>query len=151
MLGWERMTGGGKSGELQVVLVPIALGAWLNHSMPNVMRRLSPFAPLVAASMTVLVSASIISQNAAAVQAAGLRLLSAVFCLHLGVGPLLSACSLLLPCAAPHNQQIVVPLSPGGFVLGYGLSRLLGIPEKQARTNSIEVGMQVSRLSLPKA
>jgi BASS family bile acid:Na+ symporter len=31
-------------------------------------------------------------------------------------------------------------------VLGYGISRLLGIPERQARTNSIEVGMQNSAL-----
>ena len=35
-------------------------------------------------------------------------------------------------------------LRAGGFVLGYGLSRMLGVPERQSRTNSIEVGMQVS-------
>ena len=34
----------------------------------------------------------------------------------------------------------------GGFALGYGLSKLLGIKERQARTNSIEVGMQNSAL-----
>ncbi len=48
------------------------------------MRRAAPFAPLLAASMTVLISASIIAENAAAVRAAGPRLLAAVVCLHLG-------------------------------------------------------------------
>lgn len=31
-------------------------------------------------------------------------------------------------------------------MLGYGISRLLRVPEKQSRTNSIEVGMQNSAL-----
>lgn len=33
-----------------------------------------------------------------------------------------------------------------GFALGYFLSRLVGVPERAARTNSIEVGMQNSAL-----
>ncbi|KAK9906403.1 hypothetical protein WJX75_001255 [Coccomyxa subellipsoidea] len=102
---------------LQVVLIPIALGAFLNRVLPRAMARLSPFAPLLASAMTVLVSASIISQNAAAVRAAGPRLILAVASLH-----------------------------TGGFALGYGLSKLLGVKERQARTNSIEVGMQNSAL-----
>ena len=104
----------------QVVLLPIAAGAWLNHSFPGAMRRAAPFAPLLAASMTVLVSARIIAQHAAAMWQAGPRLLAAVFALHLG-----------------------------GFVLGYAVSRLLRVPERQARTNSIEVGMQVGRVARP--
>jgi BASS family bile acid:Na+ symporter len=99
-----------------VVLAPVALGAWANQRFPGSMRRIAPFAPLLAAGMTVLISASIIAQNAAAVSAAGPRLVAAVVALH-----------------------------AGGFLLGYGVSRGLGVPERQARTNSIEVGMQVSR------
>jgi BASS family bile acid:Na+ symporter len=68
----------------QVVLIPIALGAFLNRVLPRAMARLSPFAPLLASAMTVLVSASIISQNAAAVRAAGPRLILAVASLHNG-------------------------------------------------------------------
>lgn len=34
----------------------------------------------------------------------------------------------------------------GGFFLGYALSKLLGIPERAARTNSIEVGLPVGSL-----
>ncbi len=69
---------------MQVVLAPVALGAWLNMSFPGVMKRLSPFAPLLAASMTILISASIVAQNAAAIRSAGLRLVFAVVTLHLG-------------------------------------------------------------------
>ena len=69
---------------LQVVLAPVAAGAWLNMSFPKVMKRLSPFAPLLAASMTILISASIVGQNAAAIRAAGPQLVLAVVCLHLG-------------------------------------------------------------------
>ncbi|BDA50328.1 probable sodium/metabolite cotransporter BASS1, chloroplas [Coccomyxa sp. Obi] len=102
---------------LQVVLVPIALGSFLNWALPRAMARFSPFAPLLASAMTVLVSASIVAQNAAAVRIAGPRLILAVALLH-----------------------------AGGFALGYGVSKLLGVKERQARTNSIEVGMQNSAL-----
>lgn len=66
------------------MLAPVAVGAWLNMSFPAVMKRLSPFAPLLAASMTILISASIVAQNAVAIKSAGLRLVLAVVCLHLG-------------------------------------------------------------------
>ena len=69
---------------MQVVLAPVAAGAWLNMSFPRAMKRLSPFAPLLAASMTILISASIVAQNAAAIRAAGPQLVIAVVCLHLG-------------------------------------------------------------------
>ena len=75
-------------GSVQVVLAPVALGAWLNLSFPRVMKRLSPFAPLLAASMTILISTSIVSQNAVAIRSAGPRLVLAVICLHLGERPL---------------------------------------------------------------
>lgn len=68
----------------QVVLIPIGLGAFLNWSLPKLMARLSPFAPLLASAMTVLVSASIVAQNAAAVRVAGPRLILAVASLHTG-------------------------------------------------------------------
>lgn len=102
---------------LQVVLIPIATGAWLNHQFPKQVARASPFAPLLAVSMTVLICASIIAVNAAAVSTAGPRLLGGVAALH-----------------------------SGGFLLGYWMSRFLGLAERQCRTNSIEVGMQNSAL-----
>ncbi|KAK9824692.1 hypothetical protein WJX72_012444 [[Myrmecia] bisecta] len=102
---------------LQVVLAPVILGVALNQNFPRAVERAAPFAPLVAVAMIVLCCGSVMASNAAAVQQAGLKLLGAVLALH-----------------------------TGGFTLGYVVSKVLGIPEKQARTNSIEVGMQNSVL-----
>ncbi|KAK9842367.1 hypothetical protein WJX84_007287 [Apatococcus fuscideae] len=93
----------------QVVVLPVLSGAWLNQQFPRAVKRAAPFAPLVAVVMVALICASIVAQNAAAVKTAGLQLLAAICALHLG-----------------------------GFGLGYFVSRGLGIPERQARTNSIE-------------
>ena len=60
----------------------------------------------------VLICASVLAQNADSVKQASLGLLGAVFALH-----------------------------SGGFACGYGLARLFGAQERQARTMSIEVGM----------
>lgn len=66
----------------------------------------------VKSNLQVLICASVLAQNAAAVKQASLKLLAAVFTLH-----------------------------SGGFAFGYFLARLFGVKERQARTMSIEVGM----------
>ncbi|KAL3155679.1 hypothetical protein ABBQ32_012705 [Trebouxia sp. C0010 RCD-2024] len=95
---------------LQVVLVPVVLGATLNQNFPKVVTRTAPFAPLVAVIAVVLIVASVMAQNAAAVTLAGPKLVGAIIALH-----------------------------TGGFAFGYWASRIAGLPEKAARTNSIEV------------
>lgn len=60
----------------------------------------------------VLICASVLAQNAAAVKQASVKLLAAVLTLH-----------------------------AGGFAFGYLLAKLVGTQERQARTMSIEVGM----------
>ena len=58
------------------------------------------------------------ASNSVAVMAAGVKLVAGIFALH-----------------------------AGGFFLGYTVSKYaIGVPEKAARTNSIEVGMQNSAL-----
>lgn len=69
---------------LQVVLLPIAIGGWLNRQFPKQVARASPFAPLLAMTMTVLICGSILAVNAAAVRTAGPRLLASVAALHSG-------------------------------------------------------------------
>ncbi len=69
---------------MQVVLLPIAIGGWLNRQFPKQVARASPFAPLLAMTMTVLICGSILAVNAAAVRTAGPRLLAAVAALHSG-------------------------------------------------------------------
>jgi BASS family bile acid:Na+ symporter len=102
---------------VQVVLLPVLLGAALNQTFPKQVERLAPLSALSAVLLIAAICGSVIAQNASAVASAGPRLLLAVAILH-----------------------------AGGFALGYGLSKVVGMPEKVARTNSIEVGMQNSAL-----
>lgn len=102
---------------LAVVLVPVVAGVALNRLFPHVVERVVPVAPLVSIVAVILIVASIIARSKALIlEHAGLLLL-AVLLLHLS-----------------------------GFALGYLLSRLLGLPEPEQRTISIEVGMQNSGL-----
>eukprot|EP00887_Chlorella_sp_A99_P003307 scaffold9.g3307.t1 len=100
-----------------VVLLPVLAGAAINTAAPRMVRRLAPLSSLAAVALVCLVLGSVMGANRQAVLEAGPRLLAAVTALH-----------------------------AGGFALGYALSRLMGLPEVTARTNSIEVGMQNSAL-----
>lgn len=102
---------------VQVVLVPVLAGLLLNHFLPKVSRRASAASPLVSVIAIVMIVASIIGQNRELVLGSGWRLLAAPALLHLG-----------------------------GFALGYLAARLLRLAEADARTVSIEVGMQNSGL-----
>lgn len=102
---------------LQVVLLPVVTGAAINQAFPSQVAKVAPLSALSAVLLIAFICGSVIAQNAAAVLNAGPRLLAAVAMLH-----------------------------AGGFFFGYAASKALGVPEKAARTNSIEVGMQNSAL-----
>ena len=104
---------------LQVVILPVAIGVSFNRWLPRAVARVLPVAPLVSVLMIALICGSIVAQNAAAVRAAGPRLLVAILLLHLA-----------------------------GFGVGYLFARLLGYPTRIARTISIETGMQNSGLGV---
>ena len=104
---------------VQVVILPVVLGVTLNSYAPRLTRAVLPAAPLVAVVTIVLIVASIIGAGKQQVLEAGVRLLLAVFTLHLG-----------------------------GFGLGYLAGRLLLGQERAARTIAIEVGMQNSGLGV---
>ena len=120
---------------------------------------LAPFSALSAVVLIALICGSVVAQNAAAVVQAGPKLLAAIFLLHAGEawlhchanilgstsrllderrsGVLLHFCATAnLSCSSPPRHA--VPCA-GGFFFGYALSRAVGIPERAARTNSIEV------------
>ncbi len=101
------------------MIVPVVAGALLKWRFPNVGRRVLPVAPLVAVIAITLIVGSVIGGGRQQVIDAGVRLLLAVFCLHVG-----------------------------GFLLGYTAGRLLLGREQAARTVSIEVGMQNSGLGV---
>ena len=104
---------------VQVVILPVAAGALLKWRFPAASRRIEPTAPLVAVIAITLIVGSVIGAGRQQVIEAGVRLLLAVFCLHVG-----------------------------GFTLGYVAGRLLLRRELVARTVSIEVGMQNSGLGV---
>lgn len=104
-------------GTLKVVLVPVLLGVLLNKYLPKITRKILPVAPLIAVIAIVLIVASIIGQGRDEILQSGVRLMGAVFSLHLL-----------------------------GFVLGYFMSRLVSKHSEVNRTISIEVGMQNSGL-----
>lgn len=68
----------------QVVLAPVIVGAALNTSLSRAVKKTAPFAPLVAVAVVVLIVASVIAQNAAAVTMAGPKLIAAIVALHTG-------------------------------------------------------------------
>ncbi len=104
---------------VQVVVLPVLLGAWLNRLAPRFVQRTQLALPLLSVIVIALICASIIGGSAAAVKEAAARLLGAVFCLH-----------------------------AGGFALGYAVARLTGWERVIAQTISIEVGMQNSGLGV---
>lgn len=102
---------------IQVVLIPLALGLTLNQFFPRFSASVKPFSPLVSVIAIVLIVASIIGAQREIILEAGWRLLAAPALLHIG-----------------------------GFGLGYCIARLFRLEEENARTISIEVGMQNSGL-----
>ena len=104
-------------GVVKVVLLPIFLGVLMNTFLPRITIRILPVAPLIAVIAIVLIVSSIIGQGKVEILQSGLRLISAIVCLHFF-----------------------------GFLLGYLFSRVLSKDVDVNRTISIEVGMQNSGL-----
>ena len=102
---------------IQVVLVPVLLGLLANQFLPRWSERVKPFSPLLSVIAIVMIVASIIGMQRETIPTAGWRLLVAPALLHLG-----------------------------GFGIGYLIARSCRVGETNARTISIEVGMQNSGL-----
>ncbi|MGA4645107.1 bile acid:sodium symporter family protein [Limisphaera sp. 4302-co] len=102
---------------LMVVLVPLLAGLTLHHTVPRLVHAVLPVAPLVSVIFITLICASIIGGSTAVLKQSALAVAGAVTLLHLG-----------------------------GFGLGYLLARLCRLSPNDARTVSIEVGMQNSGL-----
>jgi BASS family bile acid:Na+ symporter len=102
---------------VSIVLVPVVAGTLLNRLFPRAAERVSAGLPLVAIVLVILIVGGIVGGAKAQIAEHAGVLLLATFLLH--------AC---------------------GFGLGFGLARVLGLGEIDARTISIEVGMQNSGL-----
>lgn len=117
-----------------VVLAPVAVGAGAAAAFPNLVKRFAPFAPLVAVAATVAVCGTVIARSSEVLLASlGLAFGGA------GVGSG-AASSAAAGAGGSRAVPAAVLLHLLGFASGYIVSKFLcGLPEKQARTNSIEV------------
>ncbi len=103
---------------LQVVILPVLIGVFLNHYFHRGVQKIEAYTPFLAVLSIVFIVDFILAVKKDAILQIGTALISAVVLLHLL-----------------------------GFLLGYVLSRLLKFAEKDAQTVSIEVGMQNSGLA----
>ncbi|KAG6557091.1 hypothetical protein Mapa_001018 [Marchantia paleacea] len=104
---------------VQVVLLPVLGGAFLNYFFKSAVKKMSLLAPSVAVFMVAMVCAGAVGRSASAILSSGGQLFLAVGALH-GLG----------------------------FSGGYILSKLFRLDEASCRTISIEVGMQNSVLGV---
>lgn len=98
---------------VQVVLVPVALGVFINYKFPNIGKKLSLAGPVTSVWAIVFIAGSIVAQSADTVAA--------------------NAYILFLATGLLHTI---------GFVLGYVVARLFRYNDTISRTTSIEIGMQ---------
>lgn len=104
---------------LQVVILPVVLGVFLNRWVPQLVQRVMPVAPLLSVLGVCVICAVVFAANAETILTHGGALILAVALLH-----------------------------GGGFLIGYQFARILGCQTQSARTISIEVGMQNSGLAI---
>ncbi len=100
-----------------IVLLPVVAGVVLNRLFPTATAKIATISPLASVIGVVLIVGGIIAASKGLIVEHAGELLAALFLLH-----------------------------ATGFLLGYGISRALGLAEVDARTCSIEVGMQNSGL-----
>ncbi len=104
---------------LQIVIVPVALGIGINTVFASRIDTVRHSFPAISVLTIVFIIAIIMALNRETVISAGILIVVAVIL---------------------HNLL--------GLASGYGLSRLMGLNEMEARTIGIEVGMQNSGLSV---
>uniref|UniRef100_A0A2P2IU87 Putative sodium/metabolite cotransporter BASS1ic n=1 Tax=Rhizophora mucronata TaxID=61149 RepID=A0A2P2IU87_RHIMU len=104
---------------MQVVLLPVLAGAFLNQYFPSLVKLVSPLMPPIAVGTVAVLCGNAISQSADAILMSGRQVLLAASLLH-----------------------------ASGFFFGYVFSRMTGLDKASCRTISIEVGMQNSVLGV---
>ncbi|KAI7746677.1 hypothetical protein M8C21_018289 [Ambrosia artemisiifolia] len=104
---------------LQVVLLPVLVGAFMNQYFKGVVKLVSPLMPSIAVATVAVLCGNAIAQSSSAILMSGQQVVLAALLLHVS-----------------------------GFFFGYLFSRILGIDVSSSRTISIEVGMQNSVLGV---
>jgi len=100
---------------IQVVLVPVVVGLFLNKNVPKVCRSIEPFSPVIGVTMTIILVGGAVANCAAGILGAGMALQAAAFALHFI-----------------------------GGVAGYWIMRVFKYSETTCRTVAIETAMKSS-------
>lgn len=120
----------------KVVLLPVALGVFLNEYFPKLCQQVSRWTPFASVVLVSLICGGVVSNNAAMWTTSGSAAAAEV-----AVGGALSLPMLIL--------LAVVLTHALGFTAGYLVpKKIFGLPERTARTVSIETGMQNSALAV---
>ncbi|MDD2321130.1 MAG: bile acid:sodium symporter family protein [Geobacteraceae bacterium] len=112
-------TGGLFVSILQIVLIPVIAGVILRHAFKRQSARLTAVFPLISVAVIVLIVAAVVGANRInIVSSAGIVFLAVLI----------------------HNGL--------GLISGYGMARLMKMPQAQLRALTIEIGMQNSGLAV---
>ena len=103
---------------VKVVIVPIAAGFVINHFFSRITQQIVEILPLISTTAIVAIVAAVVSANSAKLLTSGLLIVAVVIC---------------------HNVC--------GYLLGYGIGKVLKLDMAKCRAISIEGGMQTSGLA----
>ncbi len=103
---------------IQVIIIPIALGFIINHFLGKITEKAVDVLPMVSTAAICLIVAAVVSHNAEKIYTSGALVL----------------CVVIL-----HNLL--------GYACGFGLGKLLRLPNAKVKALSIEIGMQNSGLA----
>ncbi|KAL4439933.1 hypothetical protein ABPG75_002934 [Micractinium tetrahymenae] len=112
---------------LQVVLLPVLAGVAIREVFPAAVAPLRPLCTLTGAALLALSLGSYVAHTSTFVAATG--------------------AAAALRAAWPRLLAAVTALHTAGFVLGYALSRAMGLPEAVARSHAIQTGQRNSVLA----
>mmetsp|Transcript_6442 Transcript_6442/g.13597 ORF Transcript_6442/g.13597 Transcript_6442/m.13597 type:complete len:430 (+) Transcript_6442:77-1366(+) len=117
----------------KVVLLPVALGVFLNEYFPKLCQQVSRWTPFASVVLVSLICGGVVSNNAAMWTTGSAAAVA-------GGGALSLPMLILLAVVLTHTL---------GFTAGYLVpKKVFGLPERTARTVSIETGMQNSALAV---
>jgi BASS family bile acid:Na+ symporter len=124
----------------KVVLLPVAFGVFLNEYFPKLCQQVSRWTPFASVVLVSLICGGVVSNNAAMWTTTGSVATAAVG--GGGGGALLSSLPMLILLAVVLTHAL-------GFTAGYLVpKKVFRLPERTARTVSIETGMQNSALAV---
>jgi BASS family bile acid:Na+ symporter len=103
---------------IQVVILPIVLGFIINHFFSKFTQHIVDILPLISTTAIVAIVAAVVSANSEKIMTSGLLIIAVVIC---------------------HNVC--------GYLVGYGIGKILKLDTTKCRAISIEVGMQNSGLA----